>query len=165
MKKLIVALSAALLLLSACGEKTKTIEYNGVKITYPGSWTAKDIETMMYFQDQKVLSNSADVEVIVNDADEISNASSEDLAEYLKEIAQTTFEDSITDDYEIRFQTEIKGTDSQAMMSLAGTAFGEEFSGAILAWLDENYAFTVFFSAKDDDTLSEIMETFNFEIL
>jgi hypothetical protein len=165
MKKLIIALAAALLALTACEEKTATYTYNGAQITYPASWKLQDMESMLYIQDQKILSNSVDVSVYEMDEQSLAASSSEDLAEFLKSMVYNEYEDTVSDDYVISFETEIEGTDSQAMMSLSGTAYGDPFVGTITAWLDDNIAFCTFVSAKDDKEMAKIVETFKYEVL
>ncbi|MBO4433901.1 MAG: hypothetical protein J5769_00420 [Bacteroidales bacterium] len=166
MKKLIFALSAALLLLSACGEKTATYTFHGAQITYPANWELNNKDDVfLYIQDPKVLSNSVDVEVYEMDEQSLAATSSEDLADFLKSMVYSCYEDTVTDDYEITFETDIQGTDSQAMMSLSGTAYGDPFVATISAWIDESIAFCTFVSAKDDKERAKIMSIFKYEVL
>lgn len=166
MKKLIIALAAALLALTACEEKTATYTFNGAEITYPASWKVQEMENMLYIQDMKVLSNSVDVTVYEMDEQSLAESSSEDLAEFLKSMVYSEYESTVEgDDYEISYESDIQGTDSQAMMSISGTAFGDPFVGTVSAWLDDNIAFCTFVSAKDDKEMTKIMEIFKFDVL
>lgn len=166
MKKLIIALAAAILALTACEEKTATYTFHGAQITYPASWKLQDMEDIfLYIQDQDVLSNSVNVSVIEMEEQALAASSSEDLAEFLKSIVYSEYEDSVNDDFEITFETEIQGTDTQAMMSLSGTAYDEPFVGTISAWIDESTVFCTFVSAKDDKEMAKIVEIFKYEVL
>lgn len=166
MKKLIIALSVALLALTACEEKTATYDFNGVQITYPASWKVDDLDSFVYIQDQKVLSNSADIQVYEFDANQLAQMPSEDLAESLQNMVYNMYTSSTeSDDYVITYESDIDGTDTQALMSFSGTAYGDAFSGGILAWYDENYAIVAFFSGKDDKELLKIMDIFDVKVL
>jgi len=164
MKKLTLALSAALLLLSACGEKTATYSYKNAEITYPASWAVEENDSFLTLKDQDAPINFVNVRVSEMEEQSLAAMSSEDLAESLQNMAYSLYQDSLEEDCEISFESDFGATDTQAMMSVSGTANGEPFVGTVSAWFDESTAFITFVSAKDDKARSNFMGIIKFNV-
>ena len=169
MKKLILALSAALLLVSACGEKTKTFTYGDLTFTYPTTYeldsTTQDDGTLsVYLQHKDKLSNSLNLDVFELDMDEVNGATDEEILDFLKECCQDYYDIYVgdDDDFVIQSQSPMDTNLSpyMAYITMTGTAYDEYFDGEIIAMIYDNYCLTGFVSGateKDSDEVLDIM--------
>jgi len=173
MKKLFLVLfAAALMLLAAgCGEKTKTYTYENLQFTYPASWEMDASEdeygVVANFQDDKEQSNSLVLQIMPLDMDAVNAATPEELKDFLQENVEDIFRIWVTEDdgYVLSFQSELKATDTQAMLTCSGTAYDEPFTGTFISYMQDEYCFTAFISAKSDSEYEKVANIMNYELL
>ena len=172
MKKLILALSAALLLVSACGEKTKTITYGDLTFTYPTTYeldstTQDDGALDVYLQHKDILSNSLNMNVSKLDADDmeaLANASDEDILDFLSGLCADYYDIYIgdDDDFEVLTQSDLDTNTSpyMAYVTLTGNAYDEYFDGEVIAMIWDEYLLVGFISGKDEEASDEVLDIF-----
>ena len=178
MKKLILALSAVLLVLTACEEKTQNYTYKNLKFTLPASWTIdpgdedQGFGIIAYFQDDKVLSNSIFLDITPLDEEEQADweaAESDVKSAFLEEKVMEMYDSYVLqdDDYTLDdfFGYKVQATDSQGFISFSGKAYDEPYTGTITAYVQDGYLFKAFVSGKDEKNRAKIAEYLNYELL
>lgn len=169
MKKLVLALAAALLAFTSCGEKT--FKWENLKFTYPSNWDVSsndnDYGTLLYFQDNDNLSNSINIDITAMNMEKVNEMSPEEFTDFFKEQVENFYESWIEedDDYEISFKADTKATDTQALMTVSGKAYGEKFTGSIQAYISDEYLFVAFISAVDDSHYDTVAQILNYELI
>ena len=168
MKKLIFALSALLLIVSACGEKkTKTFTYGDLTFTYPAEYeldstTQDDGTLVVYLQHKDILSNSLNMEVYALDMDQVNAASEEELLNYLKGYCQDYYDIWVgdDDDFVIEAQSELDTNNSPLMayITMRGKAYDEPFDGEIICMIWDEYCLTGFVSGVDEKASDEVLD-------
>ena len=177
MKKLILALSAALLMLTACEEKTQTYTYKNLQFTIPASWEVNPGEdegfgVITYLQDPKVLSNSIFIDITPLDEEfmtEWENGEADVKKAYLIEEVEEMYDSYVLQDNDYTlddfFGYKATGTDSQGFISFSGKAYDEPYTGTIQAYVQDGYLFKVFVSGKDEKNRAKVAEYLNYELI